>query len=144
MLIVEAQISIVRCIAGRVTLRVLEDEGGLSRVHVRSVLAAAGQRLVERRLVSAVRRRDDRCFELHVRVGMRFEILLRHVRNFVREAPEVDRDFLPVLPPRRPYWRSPEHCRHLHWYSPRYCWRPHCLRWRHRLRSKRSSSLRMR
>ncbi|MNW46747.1 hypothetical protein D3C74_240590 [compost metagenome] len=92
-LVGQAQVSVVCCITGSVALRILQNECCFCSIDVRSVFAAAGQCLVKRRLVSAIRRSDNCGFELHVRVRMRFQIFSGHVRNFIRKAPQIDGNF---------------------------------------------------
>ncbi|MMZ63154.1 hypothetical protein D1872_253920 [compost metagenome] len=95
-LIVQAKVRIVGGIVGCVALRVLEDERRFSGINIGSIFASGRESLVESGLVSAIGGSDHRRFKLHIRIGMDFQVLLGHVRNFIRKAPEIDGDFLAV------------------------------------------------
>ncbi|MNW59575.1 hypothetical protein D3C74_374990 [compost metagenome] len=95
-LVIKTQVSIISGIARSVALRILEHECRFSCINVRGIFTASGQGLVKSRLISAIGGGDHRSFELHIRFRMDFHILLGHVRNLIREAPEIDGDFLTI------------------------------------------------
>ena len=90
---IDAHVGILRSIAAHVALRVLKHECGFGAVHIRGILTASGQSLVQSGLVETIGGGDDGRVDGVAEIRMRGNVLVQHLRNFVRERVDVD-DFV--------------------------------------------------
>ena len=87
---IDSEVGILRCVAAHVALRVLQNERGFCAVHVGGILTACGQSLVESRLVETIGGGDDGRIDGVAEIRMRGNVLVQHLRNFVRKRVDVD------------------------------------------------------